>query len=47
MKYELKGIKYAAFSSEETACYQAGIYRDGRKVGEVSPWRWQPNGNDA
>lgn len=36
MKYELKGIKYAAFASEETACYQAGIYRDGRKVGEVS-----------
>lgn len=36
MKYKLKGIKYAAFASEETACYQAGIYRDGRKVGEVS-----------
>ena len=36
MKYELKGIKYAAFASEETACYGASIYRDGRKIGEVS-----------
>lgn len=36
MKYEMKGIKYAAFASQETPCFRASLYRDGKKVGEVS-----------
>lgn len=36
MKIELRNIKYSDFASEETACYQATIYIDGKKVGEVS-----------
>ena len=36
MKYALKGIKYAAFASQETPCYRASITRDGKKIGEVS-----------
>ncbi|MES1915318.1 MAG: hypothetical protein MHM6MM_007287 [Cercozoa sp. M6MM] len=36
MKIELKSIKYAAFSSEETSCYQANLYVDGKKIGSVS-----------
>jgi len=35
MKIELRNIKYSEFASEETACYQATIYIDGKKVGEV------------
>lgn len=36
MKIELKNIKFSEFASEETNCYQASIYIDGKKVGEVS-----------
>ncbi|WP_298938013.1 hypothetical protein [uncultured Ruegeria sp.] len=36
MKIELKNIKYAAFASEETSCYTASLYVDGKKIGEVS-----------
>lgn len=32
----LKNIKYAAFASQETHCYEATIYFDGKKVGHVS-----------
>ena len=35
MKIELKAIQYAAFSSEETNCYSASLYVDGRKIGTV------------
>ena len=35
MKIELKAIQYAAFSSEETNCYTANLYVDGRKIGSV------------
>jgi hypothetical protein len=33
---ELKGIKYAAFASEETNCFSATLYIDGVKCGTVS-----------
>ena len=36
MKLELKNIKYAAFASEETPCYQAAVYVDGKKAVLVS-----------
>ena len=35
MKVELKNIKYAAFASQETSCYEATIYIDGKKAGTV------------
>ena len=35
MKIELKAIQYAAFSSEETNCYTANLYVEGRKIGTV------------
>ena len=35
MKIELKNIKYAAFASHETNCYQATIYVDGKRAGTV------------
>ena len=35
MKIELKNIKYAAFASQETSCYEAAIYIDGKKAGVV------------
>ncbi|WP_375262499.1 hypothetical protein [Palleronia sp.] len=36
MKIELKSIKYAAFSSEETSCYSATLYVNSKKIGTVS-----------
>jgi hypothetical protein len=33
MKIELRNIKYAAFASEETTCFEATVYVDGKKVG--------------
>lgn len=36
MQVELKNIKYAEFASEETSCFQAAIYIDGKRAGEVS-----------
>lgn len=36
MNIELKNIQYAAFASEETACYSASLYVDGKKIGTVS-----------
>lgn len=35
MKIELKNVKYAAFASEETACFEASIWVDGKKAGSV------------
>lgn len=32
----LKNIKYSAFASEETHCFQATVYFDNKKVGSVS-----------
>lgn len=33
MKIELKNIKYSDWASEETSCFQANIYLNGKKVG--------------
>ena len=33
MKIELKQIKYSDWASEETSCFQANIYLNGKKVG--------------
>tara|TARA_R110002110_G_C13457835_1_gene717807 strand:+ start:2665 stop:3141 length:477 start_codon:yes stop_codon:yes gene_type:complete len=33
MKIELKNLKYAAFASEETFCFNASVYIDGKKEG--------------
>lgn len=35
MKITLKSIKYSAFASEETVCYQATLLIDGKKIGTV------------
>lgn len=35
MKIELKNIKHSEFASQETHCFQATIYIDGKKVGTV------------
>ena len=32
----LKNVKHAEFASEETPCYQASVYFDGKRVGTVS-----------
>jgi hypothetical protein len=36
MKIALKNVKIARFASEETTCFRATIYVDGRRAGEVS-----------
>lgn len=36
MKIELKNIKVMSSLSEETTCYSASLYVDGKKIGEVS-----------
>jgi hypothetical protein len=35
VKIELRSMQYAAFASEETACYSASLYVDGTKIGIV------------
>lgn len=35
MKIELKNIKHSEFASQETNCYEATIYIDGKKAGIV------------
>jgi hypothetical protein len=35
MKLELRNIKHSAFASQETHCYEATLYLDGRKVATV------------
>jgi hypothetical protein len=35
MKIELKGLKVARFMSEETTCFTATVYIDGKKAGEA------------
>jgi len=35
MKIELKNFKHSAFASEETLCYEAKIYVDGKLFGEA------------
>jgi hypothetical protein len=36
VKIELRNVKYAAFASQETLCFEAVIYLDGVKAGTVS-----------
>ncbi len=36
MKVELKNVKFSEFASEETNCFQATVYIDGKKAGVVS-----------
>lgn len=36
MKVELKNVKYAAFASQETYCFEATVYIDGKRCGTVS-----------
>lgn len=36
MNLELKGIKIAKFASQETYCFEAALYLDGKKVAIVS-----------
>jgi len=36
MKIELKNIKHAEFASQETNCYEATIYINGKREGLVS-----------
>ena len=36
MKIELKNFKHAAFASEETLCFEATVYVDGKKLCDVS-----------
>lgn len=36
MKIELKNVKYAEFASEETHCFEATVYLDGKRAGSVS-----------
>ena len=36
MKLELKAIKYAAFASQETNCFEAKIYKDGKPWAHIS-----------
>ena len=36
MQIALKNIKHSAFASQETHCYEASIYVDGKKSGSVS-----------
>ena len=36
MKIELKNIKRAAFASQETHCFEATVYIDGKRSGTVS-----------
>lgn len=35
MKIELKAIKHSEFASEETNCYTANLYVDGKQIGTV------------
>lgn len=36
MKFELKGLKYAAFASEDSHCFEATLYIDGKRFCQVS-----------
>lgn len=36
MKFELKNVKYADFQSQETHCFQATLYKDGKRLCQVS-----------
>jgi hypothetical protein len=36
LKIELKNVKIAAFASEETTCFQAALWIDGKKAATVS-----------
>ena len=35
MKLELKSIQYSSFASQETSCYQAKLYVDGKPFATV------------
>lgn len=36
MKIELRNVKHAAFASQDSSCFNATVYIDGKKAGEVS-----------
>lgn len=36
MNIELKNVKYAEFASQETHCFEASIYIDGKRAGTVN-----------
>ena len=36
MKIELKNLKYAEFASQETHCFEASLYVDGKRIGVVA-----------
>lgn len=36
MKIELRNVKHAAFASQETPCFSAAVFIDGKKAGEAS-----------
>ena len=36
MKIELKNVKYSDFASHETHCFEAAVYIDGKRAGNVS-----------
>ena len=36
MEITLKNIKYSAFASQETQCFEAAVYVDGKKMGTAS-----------
>lgn len=36
MNVQLKNVKYSAFASQETHCFEATVYIDGKRVGTVS-----------
>jgi len=36
MKVEIKNVKYSKFASQETNCFEATVYIDGKKEGMVS-----------
>lgn len=48
MKIEIKNLKFAEFASEETNCFEASVYVDGKREGAVSNEgrggcnNWQP-----
>ena len=48
MKIELKNVKHCDFASQETNCFEASVYIDGKRAGNVSnDGRGGPNDYDS
>ena len=48
MKIELKNVKHSDFASRETNCFEASVYIDGKRAGNVSnDGRGGPNDYDS